>query len=291
VAAAGGGFTVRDVESWDRDGLGPLADTAETDLAGHYGTLASISCRGRPYGTTAVLLASHGFACPLLQDVLRRELRVDEIPRMDPWSADGVKRVDEIAATVASDLRGAPDEPNVKTIRAMLRNVGRANRGGEVGMAQRAFLADAVTGVMGGKLIDSETAAQALGMETAPEGQEVLPRHFEQSFSGASKQSAGPWYPIERIRELVEDDLPGLVRQIPLVEQLLRYAFLPKIGVRLKDEEIAKLAVIVAAPVIVGMEASIKWVAEANLLTEGETPEMIMTELIDREKGATEAPS
>jgi len=158
-------------------------------------------------------------------------------------------------------------------------------------MAQRGFLADAVTGVMGGKLIDSETAAQALGMETTPEGQEVLPRHFEKSFSGTSKQTAGPQYPMERIRELVEDDLPGLVRQIPLVEQLLRYSFLPQIGVRLEDEEIAKLAVIVAAPVIVGMEASIRWVAEANLLGEGETPEKVMTELIDREKGAPEAPS
>jgi hypothetical protein len=210
---------------------------------------------------------------------------------MDPWSPAGVKRVDEIAETVASDLRGAPDEPNVRTIRAMLRNVGRANRGGEEEMAQRGFLADAVTGVMGGKLIDSETAAQALGMETTPEGQEVLPRHFEKSFSGTSKQTAGPQYPMERIRELVEDDLPGLVRQIPLVEQLLRYSFLPQIGVRLEDEEIAKLAVIVAAPVIVGMEASIRWVAEANLLGEGETPEKVMTELIDREKGAPEAPS
>ena len=281
MEAGGGAFGVRDVEGWDKGGLGPLAEGSPIAVADHYVALSKISRRGRPFDTSAVLLAWSGFPSPRLRNVLSRFIPVDLVPETDPWSPKGMDEVDEIAESVVEDLQGAPDEPLARALRAMLRNVGRASPPGEGEMASRGFIADSVTLFMGGKIIDAEGAAHALGMETTEVGRDVLPSQFEWNSLEPPVPTPSAELPVRRIRELIDKDLPELVKHIPLVERLLDSFLLPQLGISLTDDERIKLSVLVAAPMIAGVEASIRWIAETNHLVEGESPEMVMKALAE----------
>jgi hypothetical protein len=272
-------LTVRKVEAWDGTGLGPLADVSPDDLACHYRCLAAISVKGRPYDTTALLLAHRGHASPRLQVILRRELHPEVIPRVDPWSPQGIDVADGIAEEVAADLPVPSDLPTARLIRSVLRNVGRASRDGESEMAQRSLLAELSTGLLGGRPIDSAAASDAFEVETRPDEKELMRSDVDRSFNDHGQLGSQLGFPGDRVHELIENHLIELVSQVPLIESILRSTVLPKLDIELSDQELAELSVLVAAPAIASMELSLSWLVRTPPDPAAGLPEGLLAEV------------
>lgn len=254
-AAKDSRVTARRIEDWDREGLNPVVEGSPKELANHYRAVADVTVRGRPSENAAVLLAGRGFACRLLQKVLYEENGLDKIPEIDPETDEGREEIERFVETMAQ--QGSRS----KLLNAMRQNIGRvAESSDDAELKWFGFLADVATLGLGGKPFDTALVVTALGMEVVDEFRSVIETAYEHpGFLQAVDRPTRPDItPLQRTRQLIDEELPDLVRTIPYVEQYLRTLVVPTVEIEWNDEDLQTAAVIIAPSLIAGMMRAVR---------------------------------
>jgi hypothetical protein len=186
LANTGLAISVRRLEGWTLDRLGPDESLPIIEQVAHYSALAKVAGpgRGRNADVAALRLAAHGFACRRLRGALLRAFNIAEVGQAEVLldfsteeSTDvAFEQLEEIARGMAASIEQIP-LPMRRVVEKLRRNVYQAASGmGESGEdIFRSAIVNFLCPLLGGEIYDGRPIAAMFGVDPA----EVEPEAVE----------------------------------------------------------------------------------------------------------------